>query len=184
MRSRRSRPDSAPLSSERRAAGFTLVEIALALGVVAFALTAILGLVPVALDAARDSREQVRAALISQLVFGDLRAGTFTNAPVTALLQTNGTQTRIPLDLSSNLTQTVRIAYDAEGRPTGSLTAAEFANGFSGPPDRPAAFLASLRTTPHPSIPGLARVELSVEQPAGAPQPARRSHAFVTQIAR
>ena len=72
-----------PRSDPHPRGGFSLVEIALALGVVALALVSILGLIPVALDAAEESRSQARAALISRRIFADLRAGTFTNAPVT-----------------------------------------------------------------------------------------------------
>ncbi len=162
--------------------GFSLIEIALALGVVAIALVAILGLLPVALDAAQESRNQARATFISQLVFGDLRSGVYTNAPVTTVLEANGTQTQAALDLSTNATHSFYVAYDESGRPMANLTSAQFALGFGGSAARPAAFLAQITGGPHDSIPNLARLEASVEQPAQAADANRRRYYFTTLI--
>ena len=58
----------------RSAAGFSLVEITLALGVAAFCLIAVLGMLPVALKTQQASVQQTKAnAIISQIV-DDLRA--------------------------------------------------------------------------------------------------------------
>lgn len=45
-------------SSTKRAGGFTMVEIAIALGVIAFALIAIIGILPIGLQTQRDVREE------------------------------------------------------------------------------------------------------------------------------
>jgi len=171
-------------SDSRGARGFSLVEIALALGVVALALVSILGLIPVALDAAEESRSQARAALISRRVFADLRAGVFTNAPVTTAISANGTEGVVFVDLSSNATNSVRVAYDADGLPLAPLNAGEFAAGFSGSGGRAALFLVELTSAPHGSIPGLARVDASVERPAAAATAARKRYEFTTLIGR
>ena len=47
-----------PASSAKRAGGFTMVEIAIALGVIAFALIAIIGILPIGLQTQRDVREE------------------------------------------------------------------------------------------------------------------------------
>ena len=53
---------------------FTLVEVTLAIGIVAFALLAVLGLVPVALQAAKDAADDTKTSLIAQDVGNRLRA--------------------------------------------------------------------------------------------------------------
>ena len=63
------------LRHRRRA--FSLVEVALALGIVAFVLVGLIGAIPVASDAGRRSIEQTRAASIADTVFASLRAGKF-----------------------------------------------------------------------------------------------------------
>jgi len=58
----------------RSAAGFSLVEITLALGVAAFCLIAVFGLVPVALNTQQASVNQTKANAIISQVINDLRA--------------------------------------------------------------------------------------------------------------
>jgi len=50
----------------RHSGAFSLIEVTLALGIVAFALVAILGLVPVALRSAKEATEDTRVSLIAQ----------------------------------------------------------------------------------------------------------------------
>jgi prepilin-type N-terminal cleavage/methylation domain-containing protein len=58
----------------QRCRGFTLVEVALALGVVAFCLVAIFGLLPVGINSNRNSIEQAAANNIARAIVSDLRA--------------------------------------------------------------------------------------------------------------
>ena len=51
---------------------FSLVEIVLAVGIISFALVGILGMFPVALDAATRSREETQAAFIARSIYSDL----------------------------------------------------------------------------------------------------------------
>jgi uncharacterized protein (TIGR02598 family) len=60
--------------SLREAAAFSLVEITFALGVAAFALLAILGMLPVALKTQQTSIQQTTANSIISQIFADLRA--------------------------------------------------------------------------------------------------------------
>jgi len=53
---------------------FSLIEIILAVAVIAFALTAILGMFPVAVGAATDSQRETQAALIARSIFDQLQA--------------------------------------------------------------------------------------------------------------
>jgi type II secretory pathway pseudopilin PulG len=57
-----------------RAAGFSLVEVTLALGVAAFCLLAILGLMPTSLKTQQNSIQQTTANQIISTIFSDLRA--------------------------------------------------------------------------------------------------------------
>lgn len=56
---------------------FTLIEIALSIAVIAFALTAIVGLVPIGLTAARESVESTVSANILAAAMNDLRQRAF-----------------------------------------------------------------------------------------------------------
>jgi type II secretory pathway pseudopilin PulG len=51
---------------------FSLVEVVLALGVVAFAIVAILGVLPTGLQTSRGSQDETRAAQIAQAIFASL----------------------------------------------------------------------------------------------------------------
>jgi hypothetical protein len=53
---------------------FSLAEVVLALGVIAIAITAILGVLPVALSTGHSAQDETRAAEIAQTVFGSLVA--------------------------------------------------------------------------------------------------------------
>ncbi len=83
-----------PIRMIRPQSGFSLVEVAMAVGVVAFALLAIVGLLAVGMNASRESREETRSVLLSQDMLakvreslapngiasvGSFQAGTFTN---------------------------------------------------------------------------------------------------------
>lgn len=57
-----------------RRAGFSLVEVVVALGITAFCLVAVFGLLPVALNTNRDSVQQTEAADLVSLIEGDLRS--------------------------------------------------------------------------------------------------------------
>ena len=78
---------------------FSLVEVTIALGIVAFGLVAVLGLIPVGLNAARDAVSDTRTSQIAQ--DASIRAATIFAAFTT------------PVSLSSGTTQ---LYYDSEGR--------------------------------------------------------------------
>ncbi len=56
------------------ARGFSLVEVVIAIGIVAFALLAVLGLLPVALGTNRDATQETEAANIAALLESDIRS--------------------------------------------------------------------------------------------------------------
>ena len=63
-----------------RAEAFSLIEVTIALGVVAFALIGILGALPLAMGNGRSSVEQTRSAAIANTLFVSLRSQPFTKA--------------------------------------------------------------------------------------------------------
>lgn len=59
--------------AKRSAHGFSLVELALALGLLAFAITALLGVLPVGLDATGNSTQKSRADVMARDLLSTLR---------------------------------------------------------------------------------------------------------------
>lgn len=79
--------------------GFSLVEIVLALGVISFALVAIIGLLPIGLASNRGTIQETRANHLAEEIFSTLRSQPFTN--VSLALLGNATA---PIDLSAQNT--------------------------------------------------------------------------------
>ena len=71
--------------------GFSLVEVVIALGIVSFAVLAIVGMMPVALKSAQDSMRETDATLIAQRIFSELKTGSGGNRSITTDTNT-GTQ--------------------------------------------------------------------------------------------
>ena len=61
--------------------GFSLVEVTLALGVAAFCLIAVFGLIPVGVQTNRNATSQTAATNIIASVIADMRATTFSISP-------------------------------------------------------------------------------------------------------
>ncbi len=73
---------------KRRVAAFSLVEVTLAIGIAAFCLIAVFGLVPIAVQTNRNATSQTAATNIIASVIADMRAtqGTTSAQYVTAFL--------------------------------------------------------------------------------------------------
>src|SRR4029453_3243408 len=83
--------------SLRSIAAFSLVELTLALGIAAFCLIALVGIIPVGVQTNRNATSQTAAANIMAAVIADLRATpttTNTSSRFTIGFGTSGTQTR------------------------------------------------------------------------------------------
>jgi type II secretory pathway pseudopilin PulG len=155
---------------------FTLIEIVLSIGILSFALVGILALFPVALETAKESKEETMMAQIAQSIEADIRRADTATARVLATgfnPATASTYESLSLDGSGAIT----LAYGTNGRPwTERPTPAQYASGFPGPD-----FIARVETTfDPPEHPGLTRIDITVESPAAAPEAARRKVAFVT----
>lgn len=64
------------LSHPRREAGFSLVEVSIAIGIFAFVIVAILGLFPTAMRLRSESALETRSVMIAQELFAAVRAAT------------------------------------------------------------------------------------------------------------
>lgn len=164
-------------SFARLTGAFSLVEVALSLAIVSFAIVAIMGLFPVAMQTARESNRETRAALIARRIVDELQSLPGTN---TALVRgpsvTNPGWRITGLDLSSPSVHV--LTYDEQGE---GLTNDIAAGAFQNPISAPAAhFAAEVRVTPDfPSL-GISRVQATVEAPASAPSSRRSRLVFVT----
>lgn len=162
--------------------GFSLVEIVLALGIISFALVGIMGLFPVALDTAQDSKAETFIAFIGQSVMADISATRQTTTagtpPVTstdAMIQTAAST--VSVDLLS-ATSTVYLAFDSEGRCQKALSESEYNASV---PD--AAYTVQLVSEHSPAgFANLTRIQLNIGFPAAAPAQFRQTRTFLRLI--
>jgi uncharacterized protein (TIGR02598 family) len=161
----------------RRGTGFSLVEAALSLAIVSFAVIAIMGLFPVALQTARESNRETRATLIARRIVDELQSLPATNTSLvrgTSLTNFDGRITG--LDLSSASTNV--LLYDEQGEGlTNQVAPGSFTNSIDEPGPY---FAAEVRVTPNFPRPGISRVQTTVEAPSRAPSARRSSFIFVT----
>jgi uncharacterized protein (TIGR02598 family) len=87
-----------------RSHGFSLIEVTLAIGVIAFALIAVLGLMPLGIQSSRDAGDDTRTSAIAQDVFNRMQG--VLNAYV---VSNNGA---LPTTAQSGVT----FYYDVDGR--------------------------------------------------------------------
>jgi uncharacterized protein (TIGR02598 family) len=157
------------LISRRPALGFSLVEVVIALGIVSFAVLAIVGMMPVAMKSAQDSMRQTDSTLIAQRIFSELKSGS--GAVRTITLSPNGTP-RI-LDLSANSTNNF-LAFKENG------TAHDYVN--SAPATDAYDFYAQISVTTNIGASNLSSVQIDIGAPAAAPPAARTTNSFTTLI--
>lgn len=187
-------------------AAFTLIEIVLAIGIMSFALVGILGLFPVALETARDSKSETQVALLARQIESDLLASQVWNVSTdpggvqtlnwsARLFNANSTGDAgniskyntlgitATLPAASASTTTTYLAFannkDQELLPLGtSPTPAQFDSGVPG-----ADYLARIDATYNdPDHPGLVRILITLSAPGSAPAAARRSSEFFTLV--
>lgn len=110
------------LSTKRNPAAFSLVEIVLALGMVAFAIVAILGVLPVGLQTSHGAQNDTRAALIAQAVFASLASQARVQFDNMQLILADGSLLAFPLAQSA----TIILYADNDGNLLHSGTNAAF----------------------------------------------------------
>ena len=156
---------------------FSLVEAAISLAIISFAIIAITGLFPVALRTARESNRETRATLIARRIVDELQSLPGTN---TALVRgpsaTNSNWRLTGIDLSNASVHVLTYDEQAEG-----LTNGIAPDAFQNPISVPAAyFAAEVRVTPDFPYPGISQLQATVEAPASAPSSRRSRFVFVT----
>ncbi len=163
--------------SIRGPGAFSLVEAALSLAVISFAIFAIMGLFPVALQTARESNRETRATLIARRIVDELQSLPGTN---TALLRgpslTNPGWRITGIDLSTPSVHILTYDEQAEGL-TNGIAPDAFQNPISA---QGAYFAAEVRVTPDSPYPGISQVQATVEAPSSAPSSRRSRFVFVT----
>jgi len=171
----------------RTSPGFSLVEVVVALGVIGFALIAILGLFPMAMTASRASQDETRSAFIAQFIFSHIQSQHPTNGSFPLGLDPSSTST-LNGNTAFKLTNAVTLyaIYDADGKPFWSSDATKFAQGVkTGLPAAmiaQSAYQARLRILPNQPAAGLSRLVVDVVYPATAPAEARQTNSFVTSM--
>lgn len=148
--------------------GFSLIEITIALGIVAFALVAIMGLFPVAMKNATESQRETRATFIAQSIFSDLAASSATNRFIAIGSDLTSSGSRQSVGLTNNSTNSV--FYSDEGAPLGTALSSA------------AAFEGKILIARDPALTNLSRVEVQIEAPAAAPTTNRTKYNFVTLL--
>lgn len=93
-------------------AGFSLTEVVLALGVIAIAIVAILGIVPLGLSTGRGAQDETRAAQIAQAIISSVASQTQTQFGNIQIPLDDGSAT--PLDLRTSSTTTIYAGNDGK----------------------------------------------------------------------
>jgi len=153
---------------------FSLIEVVLAIGIIAFAIVGIIGLMPVALKTSQVSQRETRATFIAQSIFNDLRAGAPTNCFIALGTNLAVATNRGTVSLTNNADYYAN--YSDMGTAAGTNTAANFSN----PITTGAVFTAQLRIATNNQPAGISQVDVTVETPASAPSTNRSRYIFTT----
>lgn len=144
----------------RRVHAFSLVELTLALGVAAFCLLAVFGLMPIGVQTNRNATSQTRATNIIAALTADLRA-----TPKTAGTWA-GTSSQFCITIPLNPTVTpITLYFDSEGRCSNDLAGSTSPCGVSWNPALQARYQVNVT---FPSIGNVTYADLKVIWPAAA----------------
>jgi uncharacterized protein (TIGR02598 family) len=164
-----------PLGAVNRRKAFTLVEVVIALAVTTFCILVLLGLLPVGVRTAQQSRGETRAAYLAEQVVSDLRSSPFTNSTILCL--TGGVLANLP-SFSMATNATCVMTCDGADNVLAISTPALYTNGIAG---GSANYLVQV-TVQTNAIPNLSTVSVEVSTPAQAVLGARSRFGFQTMI--
>jgi uncharacterized protein (TIGR02598 family) len=149
--------------------GFSLVEVVIALGIVSFAVLAIVGMMPMALKSAQESMRETDSTLIAQRIFSELRTGSGGNRSITT-----DTNSGTNISLTTHNSTNNFLAFKEDG------TVKAFANSATANADYD--FYAQISVFTNTGVSNLSRVQIDITAPAAAPPTARTTNSFTTLI--
>jgi uncharacterized protein (TIGR02598 family) len=159
----------APPQIQKHPPAFSLVEVVIALGIISFAVIAIVGMLPVALKSSQDSMRETDATLIAQRIFSELKTGSSGNRSVTT--DPNGISTH-NINLAANSTN--YLAFTQDG------TVQTHTNSANPTPSYD--FYAQISISTNTGLTNLALVQIDITHPPSAPPTARTTNSFVTLL--
>ncbi|MBI5687074.1 MAG: hypothetical protein HZC54_18545 [Verrucomicrobia bacterium] len=114
-----------PPSRFASSSGFSLVEVMLAIGIVAFAVVGVLTAFPVGIEAARDARDENTAALIADDIFTRLRSQPFGGPVVWPEVPMKRQAAGFKADYTGRTPIASMFYYARDGRPANANTTAD-----------------------------------------------------------
>jgi len=167
-----------PTGVQKLPSAFSLIEVTLALAIIAFALVGIMALFPVAMKSARESQMETRATLLARQIFSDLTAS---EDPANTFIGLRpGIENAINRQtVNLSVPGQFVIGFGEDGFGLGAASVNEFEASFPNP-SWSYATRVSITTNDLPA--GLSRVEVLVTVPAAAPLTNRTRFPFVTLL--
>jgi uncharacterized protein (TIGR02598 family) len=151
-------------------AAFSLVEVVVALGIVSFAVLAIVGMLPVAMKSAQESMRETDATLIAQRIFSELKTGSGGNRTIS----TDSNTAMQVINLTANNSTNNFLGFKENGEVMGFTTSsAQNAN---------LDFYAQISVFTNTGVNNLSRVQIDITAPAAAPPTARTTNSFITLL--
>src|SRR5437879_9368023 len=114
-------------STSRRRKAFSLLEVVIALGVIAVGIVGVLAVFPTALQTGHSAQDETRAAHIAQSVFGSLVAQAPSQFSNVQILLSDGVTLSPSIDLRTTLSPAVTLYADNDGKLTNSAATATYA---------------------------------------------------------
>ena len=150
---------------------FSLVEVVVALGIVSFAIVAVMGMLPIALKTSRESMTETDAALIARRIFSEISCGT--NSQRAVSMDTNNSVKTI--DLAGDSTNTV-IAFRENGEALYATNSINAVNSTA------IDYLAQISISTNTGISNLSRILVDILSPAAASPTNRVTNSFCTLV--
>lgn len=154
----------------RRVAGFSLVEVTVAIGIFAFVVVGVLGLLPTAMKLRAESAQETRAVMIAQEMF----ASVYSSSSITNVILRDGPGLRSGNNQRLDLTKQVFVlGYPVQTAVPYWLFRENASAAWSNMPTEASVnnieTMAKLSATNVPDVPGLYQVTVEVRSPASIP---------------
>ena len=159
------------LSPPTENAAFSLVEVVVALGIVSFAIVAVMGMLPIALKTSRESMTETDATMIARRIFSEISCGT--NSQRSLSTDTNNGVKAINLATDSSNTF---IAFRETGEALYATNTNSTVNSIN------TDYLAQISISTNTGISNLSRVLVDILSPAAASPTNRATNSFVTLV--